>query len=121
MVTNLERPPSGTFQLRFDAHGGFQAQTVAIPSTVEVTMPARLVLGPFDANPQTAATGTPTSEVPYLFVVDQRRLGRSQGGGPTRGQLLRIQPRGFVISSPAAGAQPWYEDLSHSANLFPIQ
>ena len=118
-MTNLERPPTGTFQIRFDVHGGFQAQTVAIPSTVEVTMPARLVLGPFDSSPQTGA-GT-TSEVPYLFVVDQRRLGRSQGGGPTRGQLLRIHPRGFAISSPVPGAQPWFEDLSHSANLFPIQ
>jgi hypothetical protein len=119
MMTNLERPPSGAYQIRFDVHGGFQPQSVAIPSTVEVTMPARIVLGPFDSNPQTDTSST--GEVPYLFVVDQRRLGRSQGGGPTRGQLLRIHPRGFPVSSPVAGAQPWYEDLSHSANLFPIQ
>ena len=119
LMTNLEQPPSGLFQITFDVHGGFQPQTVAIPSTVEVTMPARLALGPFDSNPQTG-TGL-TSEIPYLFVVDQRRLGRTQGGGPTRGQLLRIHPRGELITSPVPGAQPWYEDLSHSANLFPIQ
>jgi hypothetical protein len=121
MMTNLERPPSGGAQIRFDVHGGFQPQQVAIPSTVEVTMPARIVLGPFDSNPQTAAIGTTVSEVPYLFVVDQRRLGRSQGGGPTRGQLLRINPLGYAITSPVAGAQPWFEDLNHSANLFPVQ
>jgi hypothetical protein len=119
VMTNLEQPPSGLFQISFDVHGGFQPQTVAIPSTVEVTMPTRLVLGPFDSNPQTGTGLTP--EVPYLFVVDQRRLGRTQGGGPTRGQLLRIHPRGEAITSPVVGAQPWYEDLSHSANLFPIQ
>jgi len=69
-------------------------------------------LGPFTAV---------TSGVPYLFVVDQRRLGRTQGGGPTRGQLLRIHPRGELITPPVPGAEPWYEDLSHSANLFPMQ
>jgi hypothetical protein len=123
MLTNLERSPTGVFQIRFDVHGGFQAQTVAIPSTVEVTMPTRLVLGPFNANTTATTAGgiTTTAEVPYLFVVDQRRLGRTQGGGPTRGQLLRIHPLGFAISTPVAGSQPWFEDLSHSNNLFPIQ
>jgi hypothetical protein len=121
-LTNLERPPTGVFQIRFDVHGGFQAQTVAIPTTVEVTMPARLVLGPFDSNnPANGTAGVATAEVPYLFVVDQRRLGRTQGGGPTRGQLLRIHPRGFTITIPVTGSQPWFEDLSHSNNLFPIQ
>jgi hypothetical protein len=121
IVANLERPPSGVFQMHFDVHGGFQPQIVAIPGTVEVAMPARLILGPFDSAVQTGTPGTATSEVPYLFVVDQRRLGRSQGGGPTRGQLLRINPRGLVIATPVAGAQPWFEDLAHSGNLFPMQ
>jgi hypothetical protein len=115
MMTNLERGPSGVLQIRFDVHGGFQSQQVTIPPTVEVTMPARIVLGPFDAANQ------PMTEVPYLFVVDQRRLGRTQGGGPTRGQLLRIHPRGFAVSVPTTGNQPWFEDLSHSQNQFPIQ
>jgi hypothetical protein len=121
MMTNLERPPSGIFQIHFDVHGGFQPQVVAIPNTVEVTMPARLVLGPFDSNPVQTGTTPSTGEIPYLFVVDQRRLGRSQGGGPTRGQLLRIHPLGYAIASPVVGYQPWFEDLAHSANLFPIQ
>jgi hypothetical protein len=123
MLTNLDRPPSGVFQVRFDVHGGFTAQTVAIPpATVEVTMPSRIVLGPFDANnPAKPVAGHLNPEVPYLFVVDQRRLGRTQGGGPTRGQLLRINPRGQAITSPAVGNQPWFEDLAHSANQFPIQ
>ncbi len=122
MMTNLERPPSGVFQILFNVHGGFQPQTVAIPTTVEVSMPARLILGPFDANnPVMGTPGAATGEVPYLFVVDQRRLGLSQGGGPTRGQLLRIHPRGFAITTPVLGNQPWYEDLNNSANLFPIQ
>jgi hypothetical protein len=120
MMTNLERGPSGIYQIRFDVHGGFQPQTVAIPPTVEVTMPARLLLGPFNSA-LPANVKTATSDVPYLFVVDQRRLGRAQGGGPTRGQLLRIHPRGFAVSTPVMGAQPWYEDLSHSQNQFPIQ
>lgn len=121
MMTNLERPPSGAAQIRFDVHGGFQPQLVAIPSTVEVTMPARIVLSPFDSNVASTPVGSPTTEAPYLFVVDQRRLGRSQGGGPTRGQLLRINPRGYAITAPVQGSQPWFEDLNHSGNLFPIQ
>jgi hypothetical protein len=123
MLTNLEQPPSGVFQIRFDVHGGFQPQQVIIPpSTVEVTMPARIVLGPFDQNnPAQPVMNHVNAEVPYLFVVDQRRLGRTQGGGPTRGQLLRINPRGAAITIPVTGSQPWYEDLTHSANLFPMQ
>jgi hypothetical protein len=120
MMTNLEQPISTSFQIRFDVHGGFQPQLVTIPSTVEVTMPTRIVVGPFDSSPP-AGTVMDTTEVPYLFVVDQRRLGRSQGGGPTRGQFLRIQPRGFVITTPVTGYQPWFEDLTNSLNLFPIQ
>ena len=119
MMTNLEQSPSGAYQIRFDVHGGFKAQTVTIPADVQLTMPARLVLGPVDSIvPQ---SGLYDSEVPYLFVVDQRRLGTGQGGGPTRGQLLRINPRGELITTPVAGAQPWFEDLTNSGNLFPIQ
>ena len=57
-------------------------------------------------------------EAPYLMVVDQRRLGRGQGGGPTRGQLLRINPFGYAATY---GYQPWFEDFQHSNSLFPIQ
>ena len=37
-----------------------------------------------------ARRGGTTRPAPFFFVVDQRRLGRGQGGGPTRGQLLRV-------------------------------
>jgi hypothetical protein len=83
-------------------------------------MPARIVVGPFDSSPP-VGTVMDTTEVPYLFVVDQRRLGRSQGGGPTRGQFLRIQPRGFEVTTPVLGYEPWFEDLTNSLDLFPIQ
>ena len=43
---------------------------------------------------------------PYFFVVDQRRLGRGQGGGPTRGQIVRVNPFGLA----ANGYLPIYED-----------
>jgi hypothetical protein len=119
MMTNLEQAPTGPYQIRFDVHGGFKPQPVIIPPSVEVTMPARLVLGPVDSLVQSPASYP--GEVPYLFVVDQRRLGRTQGGGPTRGQLLRINPLGYQVLVPQKGMQPWYEDFAHSGNTFPIQ
>ena len=78
-------------------------------------MPARLVLGPIDAR---AAVADNKYEAPYLFIVDQRRLGRGQGGGPTRGQLLRIHPDGFEGTK---GLQPIVEDFQRSGGIFPIQ
>jgi hypothetical protein len=118
MMTNLEQPLSGTFQIRFDVSGGFRAQFVGVPGTVEIGMPARIVTSPFDSR----ATGSNEgNDVPYLFVVDQRRLGRAQGSSAARGQLLRIHPRGNAVTTPKAGSQPLYEDLTHSNNLFPIQ
>lgn len=120
LMTNLDQPISGVYQMKFDVHGGFRAQTVYNPPTVEVGMPARIVLGPFDAQAP-SATNPNQADVPYLFVVDQLRLGRTAGGGRTRGQLLRIQPRGQAITSPTAGSQPWFEDFTRSGELFPIQ
>lgn len=114
-LTSLERGPANTLDLRFDVHGGFRPQTVIDPSTVEVTMPARIVLGPID----TGVKAPSGSEVSYLFVVDQRALGRGQAGGPTRGQLLRIHPLGLLDSNGAH--EPWFEDFNHSNNLFPIR
>ena len=88
-------------------------------------MPARIVLGPVDSLPQ-LTTGMPTPpayEAPYLFVVDQHRLGREQGGGPTRGQLLRINPLGYAVTVGTAptGYQPIFDDYNASGGLFPIQ
>jgi hypothetical protein len=117
MMTNLEQPISGTSQIRFDVHGGNRPQVVYTPPTVEITMPTRIVVGPFDAQvPSETAPDAP--DVPYLFVVDQLRISRT---GRTRGQLLRIQPRGQAVTVPSVGSQPWYEDFSHSGELFPIQ
>jgi hypothetical protein len=117
VMGDLERAPSTPVPIRFDVHGGFSPQTVVQPTTVEISMPARIVLTPVDSQPQN--TMPPTDiEAPYLMVVDQRRLGRGQGGGPTRGQLLRINPFGFAATY---GYQPWFEDYQHSNSLFPIQ
>ena len=124
VLANVDRSPSSQFVSSFDVHGGFAAQVVQDPITVEVSMPARIVLGPVDSLPQvTTGTGAPTSEAPYLFVVDQHRLGREQGGGPTRGQLLRINPLGdaVTIGSAPTGYQPIFEDYNASGALFPIQ
>jgi hypothetical protein len=118
MLTNLEQTPTGVYQIRFDVHGGFRPQAVLIPSAVEVTMPVRIFLGPVDALPQSGQNYV--GELPYLFVVDQRSLGRTQGGGPTRGQLLRIHPLGYTVPSPQ-GYQPTYQDQAMSVNTFPIR
>jgi hypothetical protein len=55
--------------------------------------------------------------------VDQHRLGRAQGGGPTRGQLLRINPVSYAVTvgSAPTGYQPIFEDYNASGGLFPIQ
>ena len=123
VLANLDRGPTGQFSTAFDVHGGFAPQAVQEPATVEVSMPARIVYGPIDALAQmTPFTGTQTEER-YLFVVDQRRLGRSQGGAPTRGQLLRIHPLGYstTVGSAPTGSQPIFEDYNASGGLFPIQ
>jgi hypothetical protein len=109
IMTNLDRAPTTTLSINFNVEGGFQPQFVVNPVTVEVSLPSRILVGPFL---------TPTYSVPYLFVVDQRRLGRSQGGGPTRGQILRINPL-FAVTG--GGLQPIYEDRTTSGNLFPSE
>ncbi len=119
VLANLDRAPPGSLDIRFDVRGGFRPQTVIQQSTIEISMPTRIVLGPLDSQPQ---DGTVTNEVPYLFVVDQRRLGLGLGGGPTRGQLLRIHPSGYSSSLTAAGGlQPIYDDYTRSNGLFPVQ
>jgi hypothetical protein len=124
VLANLDRAPTFEFFTSFDVHGGFSPQLVQDPTTVEVSMPARIILGPIDSLAQ-ITSGTPPApayEAPYLFVVDQRRLGLEQGGGPTRGQLLRINPYGYTSSvGTATGYQPIFEDYNTSGGLFPIQ
>jgi hypothetical protein len=121
VLANIDRAPVDQLAITFDVNGGARPQSVIYPATVEVSEAARIVLGPIDSLPQTTSP-PPTYEAPYLFVVDQRRLGRSQGGGPTRGQLVRINPVGYSVTiGTAVGLQPIYEDYTRSGNLFPIQ
>jgi hypothetical protein len=114
VIANLDRGPPNSNPIHFEVHGGFRPQAVVLPTTVEINAPARLVLGPIDSNQESKVTPGPA---PYFFVVDQRRLGRGQGGGPTRGQIIRVNPFGLA----ANGYLPIYEDYSRSGNLFPIQ
>jgi hypothetical protein len=121
VLANVDRAPAGQLTIPFDVNGGSGLQFVIYPATVEVSEAARIFLGPIDSLSQTTSP-PPAFEAPYLFVVDQRRLGRSQGGGPTRGQLVRINPIGYAATiGTATGVQPIYEDYTRSGNLFPIQ
>jgi hypothetical protein len=124
VLANVDRSPTSQFITSFDVHGGFAPQVVQDPITLEVSMPARIVVGPVDSLAQvTTGSSTPAYEVPYILVVDQHRLGREQGGGPTRGQLLRINPLGYAVTVGSAppGYQPIFEDYNASGGLFPIQ
>jgi hypothetical protein len=115
LLTNIERAPSAANTIHFDVHGGFKPETVINLPTIEISAPARLVLSPIDSNPATTVT---TKPAPFFFVVDQRRLGRGQGGGPTRGQIVRVNPFGQPTN---IGFLPSYEDYQRSSGLFPIQ
>lgn len=124
VLANLDRSPTFQTVTSFDVHGGFVPQTVFDPTTIEVSMPARIVVGPVDSLSQVlSGTTSPQYEAPYLFVVDQRRLGLSQGGGPTRGQLLRINPYTYNVAIGVAPTSylPIFEDYNASGGLFPIQ
>ncbi len=122
VLANLDRGPSGQFNAVFDVHGGFAPQAVQDPATIEVSMPARIVYGPVDAMAQLTPFTQAQTEERYLFVVDQRRLGRAEGGAATRGQLLRIHPLGYSATiGSATGSQPIFQDYNASGGLFPIQ
>jgi len=114
VLADLERGPATSTTLHFDVHGGFRQEAVVNLTTVQISAPARLVLGPVDSNRLDMLT---TKAAPFFFVVDQRRLGTGQGGGPTRGQIVRVNPFGLA----ANGYLPVYEDYHASNGLFPIQ
>jgi len=114
VLADVDRGPPGATTLHFDVHGGFRQEAVVNLTTVQVSAPARLVLGPIDS---TRLDNLTTKAAPYFFVVDQRRLGTGQGGGPTRGQIVRVNPFGLA----ANGYLPVYEDYHASNGLFPIQ
>jgi hypothetical protein len=114
LLSNIDRGPPSTSTVHFDVHGGFRQQSVVNLTTVQVSAPARLVLGPVESTRIDTVT---TKSAPFFFVVDQRRVGTSQGGGPTRGQIVRVNPFGLA----ANGYLPVYEDYTASNKLFPIQ
>ena len=114
VLADIDRAPPAASTLHFDVHGGFRQASVVNLTTVQVSSPARLVLGPIDS---TRIDMVPTKAAPFFFVVDQRRLGTGQGGGPTRGQIVRVNPFGLA----ANGYLPVYEDYTASHGLFPIQ
>jgi len=114
VLADVDRGPPGASALHFDVHGGFRQEAVVNLTTVQISAPARLVLGPIDS---TRLDMLNTKAAPYFFVVDQRRLGTGQGGGPTRGQIVRVNPFGLA----ANGYLPVYEDYHASGGLFPIQ
>jgi len=123
VMTNLEQGPPGTLAIQFDVHGGFGPQAVVNFATVDISLPSRILVGPLDSNPGTAdqqkAQADNSFERPYVFVVDRRRAGTSQSGGPTRGQILRINP---LTTIPGInGLEPAFDDHSRSNNLFPIE
>jgi hypothetical protein len=104
--------------MRFDVQGGFRPQAVGYPSSVTLSTPARIIRGPVDSQAQKQES---MFEAPYLFVVDQRRLGSAQSGGATRGQIVRIHPLVNLPIAGKSGFQPIYEDYTRSGGLFPIQ
>jgi len=119
VLTNLETIVGDQVQIRFTVDGGTVTQVVPVAVDSAVGLPARIKLGPIPSVDQSVDLVTPAqpalpSDLPYLFVVDQRNstLGRSA----TRGQLLRIAPR-QSDTSPV----PAYQSAVDSNSYFPIQ
>src|SRR6185295_9386729 len=109
VLSNLDAYLGDSAQITFDVHGGFQADTVLMPGSVSLDAPARLVVSPIDSQGQ-ASDLSSTHELPFLFVVDQRRLARaSVGVSATRGQVLRVYSRKST-GSDANSLLPEYDD-----------
>jgi hypothetical protein len=120
MLTGFEQFAGNSDQITFDVHGGFLPDQVIIPTTIDINTPNRIVVGPLDSQGQAADLGA-TREFPFLFVIDQRRLGSIAAGvGATRGQVLRISPR-RATTSDTNSLVPIYDDPVSTNNLWPIQ
>jgi hypothetical protein len=117
VLSHLEDYNFDNSPIHFDVHGGFQADSVIIPATISIGLPARIVPSPLDSTAQLSDL-SPTHEIPYLFVVDQRRLAAA-GLAAARGQVLRIHPREPNATLPTL--LPIYQDATDSNNLWPIQ
>jgi hypothetical protein len=119
VLTNLEEYASEILPILFDVHGGFLPETVFIPGTIDIGLPIRIVTSPLDSQAQLFDLSA-THEIPYMFVVDQRRLGNVAAGvGATRGQVLRINPRS--ANSDQTSLFAIFEDPSLTGGLWPIQ
>jgi len=119
IISHLQESTPDIAAIKFDVHGGFAPDSVGIPATIDIGLPARIVVGPFDSQAQLADQSV-THELPFLFVVDQRRLGRAAAGvGATRGQILRINPR--KANSDGSSLLPIYDEPDTTGNHWPIQ
>jgi hypothetical protein len=123
VLADLDSSISVNFQIRFDVHGGTAPQLVLPSVDANPGLPARIMVGPVPQPQQTMPTApVPTatsmmglsSDMPYLYVVDQRQL--SGGRVIGRGQVLRITPR---VSDTAP--IPAYEGYAAGGKYFPIQ
>ncbi|MES1172474.1 MAG: hypothetical protein ABUL77_04490 [Bacteroidota bacterium] len=128
LLTDLQKSMASTSQIRFEVHGGVNPQFVTPSVDAQPGLPARLLLGPIPQPPQPqdqVGAKVPTclpdescagawSDLPYLFVVDQRAFASGRVG--VRGQILRITPR-LAEGVPVAG----FEGFSTGGRYFPIQ
>jgi len=122
VLTNLETTTGDTVQLRLGVNGGSVGQQVAVAVDSAIGLPARVVVGPVPAADQTLDLTVPLpveagylpSDLPYLFVVDQRSS--AAGRLASRGQILRIAPR-IADTAP----MPGYQSGQTSNSYFPIQ
>ena len=89
VLANVDRAPTSQFVTSFDVHGGFAPQVVQDPVTLEVSMPARIVLGPVDSLAQ-VTTGTPAARL--RGALSLRRRPASAGARAGRGTDARPAP-----------------------------
>jgi len=125
VLTGLEQQFADALEIQFTVYGGFSPQLVTASADATPGVPARLLLGPVPAFPYSTvcpdgpATGVcagpgPFSDLPYLFLVDQRQYSNGRLG--PRGQVLRIIPR-ISTTQPYAG----FESFALGGSYFPIQ
>jgi hypothetical protein len=124
VLTDLQKEFTGPLQIQFTVNGGISQQQVFPSSDATPGVPARILVGPVssaDQTPPWCSFGTMDcsgpgrySELPYLYVVDQRQFSGGRLGA--RGQILRITPR-VSPTAPFAG----FETFAGSGSYFPIQ
>lgn len=131
VLTNMQTTVGDPVQISFTVDGGTGPQQVASSIDVSLGLPARIVVGPVSsADPSIPLPIPPTSgdgfdgfnlnplvsNMPYLFVIDQRQLIGGRVG--VRGQLARIAPRIInTTTSPIAA----FDGFASSNQYFPIQ